>query len=466
MGAAELYPLENQKEFYHRLQQETNELEKWFQQNRFETSSLDAGFELEFQLVDEAMQPAHDNLYFVKSFKKNFLVVECYDCLVEINSDFFDLTGRGLARIHNHLASLWKLCHEHAEQNHKRLLSIGMLPTFKPEHANKKFITNKSRYLYLDNNLRKMRHNAKIHFEINEPKSMVVEVDNISILGPMCATHIHFRLPKNPVAYYNASLIASAPLLAISTNSPYFYQHDLWDETRVALFEQTVNYANIPQRVTFEEDYLHESYFELFKKNLEYQPLIPTLNNTTSQQLWHLIFHNGTIWRWNRPVIGFDKHGKPHLRVENRVLPASSSIIDTVANVAFYIGLTHALAQKNENFVTKFPFFKVKQNFYAAAIHGIDCKLSWFEQSPTNVSDLLLKQLIPLATLGLQQLEFSNNDIKNYMDILIERVQKKLTPGIWQKNYILSHKNQFDDMLKKYYYLQSQDLPVGSWRSD
>src|SRR5262249_56980619 len=106
-------------------------------------------------------------------------------------------------------------------------------------------------------------------------------------------------------------------------------------------------------RVWFGERWI-TSVFDLFEENIRYFPaLLPicededplaALQSGSCPRLDEMTLHNGTIYRWNRPVYAA-VDGKPHLRVENRVLPAGPPGAGTNAKTALYFRLVRAPPQ-------------------------------------------------------------------------------------------------------------------------
>ena len=209
-------------------------------------------------------------------------------------------------------------------------------------------------------------------------------------------------------------------MVAISANSPYLFGKDLWDETRIPLFEQSVEIGGPgKRRVCFGYGYLQQPLMECFAENLaEYPALLPLVNDAPAEKLAHLKFHNGTLWRWNRPLIDFDKSNKPHLRIEHRVVPAGPSIADCFANAAFYYGLSHGLSLHHEKVSDYLAFDAAKNNFYECARYGLNASVIWTERRKLNVRDLIIEELIPLATEGLADLGINDSNIKHWLGII------------------------------------------------
>ena len=116
--------------------------------------------------------------------------------------------------------------------------------------------------------------------------------------------------------------------------------------------------------------------------------------------LSELRLHNGTIYRWNRPIYDI-AGGVPHLRVENRVLAAGPTIADTVANAAFYFGLVRSLAESERPLWSQMSFSAAEENFHVAAEHGIDTQLYWPGVGQVRATELTLRRLLPMAREGL-----------------------------------------------------------------
>jgi len=193
-------------------------------------------------------------------------------------------------------------------------------------------------------------------------------------------------------------------LVALAANSPALFGHDLWAETRVPLFEQAVSVGDwdYAERVTFGVRFLERHLSEVFLANRQRYPvLLPMLSDQPVEQLAHLRLHNGTIWRWIRPIVGWNADGTPHLRLEQRVVPAGPTIIDSIANAAFFYGLVAALATASTPPDGRCQFFTARDNFYTAARFGLDARLRWDHRNDQPVAMLILDHFLPMADEGL-----------------------------------------------------------------
>jgi gamma-glutamyl:cysteine ligase YbdK (ATP-grasp superfamily) len=283
---------------------------------------------------------------------------------------------------------------------------------------------------------------------------------------------IHTQLnPQQAVRAYNASLILAAPMVALTANSPYLFGKNLWAETRIPVFEQAVAVGGYDgamfgpiHRVTFGTGYVRGSLLELFRENLEHYPiLLPVSYGENNPELRHLRLHNGTIWRWNRPLVGFDANGEPHLRLEHRVVPAGPSMIDTLANAAFYYGVMTTLSTMEpapENFI---KFDKARDNFYAAARFGLRANLSWSNAEVVSVHELLEQQLLPMAESGLQQLGVDKHDRQTYLQVIAERLQSGMNGANWQRAFVSKHGADMTALTAAYLERQESGEPVHEW---
>jgi CBS domain-containing protein len=228
-------------------------------------------------------------------------------------------------------------------------------------------------------------------------------------------------------------------------NSPLLLGQRLWEETRIALFQHAVDertHSHVarqhPTRVSFGEAWVEESVLEIYREQVSRFRAIFTTSNTDPAQagtngvpsLEALMLHNGSIWRWNRPCYGITE-GKPHLRLEFRCLPAGPTVLDEVANAAFLFGLLVAIPEEYGNVASALSFDAAKENFFAAARHGLKAQLTWLDGKHLAVGALILEQLLPLVTAGLRKANLNSEDIDRYLGVLRERIEKDQTGASW-----------------------------------
>ena len=265
---------------------------------------------------------------------------------------------------------------------------------------------------------------------------------------------------------HNLSTLLSAPLVAVSANSPFLFGRDLWRETRIPLFEQTCSMGNsgLRERVTLGTGYTRGSILDCFQDNLEHYPVIlPVLQDEPEERLAHLRLHNGTIWRWNRPLIGFEADGTPHLRIEHRVVPAGPTISDSIANAALYYGAVQALLTASPWPETLIPFPVARANFYAAARLGLEARIQWLDGPSLPVRDILLGDLLPRARRGLAQLGISDEESAIWLGIIEGRLRTGQNGAQWQRAFVQRHGANMTTLTQAYLECQHGGRPIHEW---
>jgi len=458
--------------FASHLKQETSLLKKWFENNSFSTAPLTAGYELESWLIDNAGRPAAINEAFLEKADNPLLSAELARFNIELNSQPARLSNNVLSDFEQKLESLLQHCHKTAASLNTNILTIGILPSLQDYDLTLKNISAMDRYKALNEQVLSHRHGLEIELDINGEDHLHVTHKDVMLEAAATSLQIHTQVPQElATRYYNASLILSAPMVAVSANSPCLFGRRLWQETRIPVFEQAVptggygGAASGPvQRVSFGTNYVRDSLFECFQENLEHFPiLLPVSYQTKQEQLKYLRLHNGTIWRWNRPLIGFDKDNTPHLRIENRVCAAAATTLDNIANIAFYYGLLHYYANSEIPPETNMPFAEAKNNFYRAAQRGLNYKTNWFSNRTDTLQKIILDRLLPEAESGLQQLGITKNDSDRYLNIIEQRVKTKQTGSEWQLSFLNAHQNDRTLLTLNYLRKQASKKPVHEW---
>ncbi|MGB1540242.1 MAG: hypothetical protein ACPG80_04720, partial [Rickettsiales bacterium] len=413
------------------------------------------GMELEAWLADGGYSPKACNKPFLEQLNHRLVGPELSQFNFELNSTPIALNSAGdaLSQMHNELESTWQACTACAGEMGLNALAIGVLPTLKDKMLSPETMSTYKRYEALNKQLFAMQGDEEIAFHIEEGEGLHLEQADIMLEAAATSLQVHFQIPqRRAVRAYNASQIASAPLVSASCNAPYLYGKALWEETRIAIFERAVPGGHLRDeegrlitRVGFGSGYAKESLMEPFSENMTgYPPLLPTDLGGTPEMLNHLRLHNGTVWRWNRPLIGVDENtGEASLRIEHRAMSAGPTISDIMANIAFYLGLTTALMMEETAPETQLPFAKARDNFYAAAQNGLNAELAWLDGKNHKAQDLCMA-LTQAARKGLEQLGILEDDIARYVDgILVPRIASGQTGSAWQKAYIAKHGPEF-----------------------
>ena len=457
--------------FKKKLEQETEVLESWFKEKKFSSHSSRAGFELEAWLVDEQLNPAPINETFLENLNSPLASPELANFNVEVNSTPCDLTGDALSRMQDELDATWQECKQTAKDLHSDVVMVGILPTLDNEVLHLANMSKMKRYRALNREVIHRRKGKPLVFDINGVEHLRVTHRDVMMEAAATSFQIHLQVNlDNAVRLYNASIALTGPLLALSANSPYLFGKDLWDETRIPVFEQAVAVGGYDgaafgpiRRVTFGDSYIRESLFECFKENLEHYPVLLPVELDAKEPLAHLRLHNGTIWRWNRPLIGFDETGEPHLRIEQRVVPSGPTTQDAIANAAFYYGAVTALAALDEPIENQIPHSSTRDNFYAAARLGLKSSQRWINEKDINARELILETLLPLAHQGLTSLGISIEDSDKYLGIIEERVKSGQNGTTWQRLFIQKHGHDMNKLTQAYIRNQNSGEPVHRW---
>jgi len=463
--------------FYQQLHKETTLLKKLIDKKGCSTRAPVAGFEIEAWLLDKNLQPAPINEHFLDTLKNPLAFEELAKFNIELNSEPTPLAGNVFSRMHKQLQSTWDSSFQHAKSLDSQLLMIGTLPTLKQSELSLANMSNLNRYRALNEQILQSR-GKPINLDIVGNEHLKIAHHDVMLESATTSFQIHIQLPLDIAHhFYNASIIASAPMVALCANSPFLFGKDLWNESRIPLFEQAIETGGFNgaaqgpiRRVSFGTGYARHSIMECFTENLEHFPiLLPANLNSSAEAFEHLRLHNGTIWRWNRPLIGFDDDGTPHIRVEHRAPAAGPTTIDSMANAAFFYGLSKSLSDEIMDKGLSLPFSQAKDNFYQAARYGLDSSIVWLDGNKHRLQSLLRSELIPRAILGLKSLGVTSCDTEDFLEIILQRINNKQNGCNWQRQFVDKQKqdtnlsDNLKSMTETYLKNQQSGRPVSEW---
>ncbi len=455
--------------FQRRLRQETALLGRWLREGRLSSRRAMAGLELEAWLVDGAGCPAAANEALIARLPGCPVVPELARYNLEFNVTPRPLAGRGLAELAEELADHLAAARRVGESLGVAPLAIGTLPSLRPEDLGEAAMSPSNRYRALNEQVLAQRRGRPLHVAIHGREHLELFHCDVMLEAAATSYQLHLQLaPDEAVAVYNTALAVSAPVLAAAVNSPFLFGKDLWAETRIPLFEQAVEVGGYGdaafgpvRRVSFGSGYLREGVWELFEENLAHYPvLLPQWQESPPERLAHLRLHNGTIWRWNRPLVGFDEDGTPHLRLEHRALPAGPSGIDQRANAVFFYGLL--LGAMARRLWERLPFDQARDNFYQAARLGLEARLSWPGKGRLAASRLVL-ELLPVAAEGLARLGVEATLAGECLALISERVAEGRTGARWQRDFVAQYGPCGPDLVRAYAERQAGGEPVHRW---
>ncbi len=455
------------KAFSERLKKETRLLCRWLEEDAFPVGENMGGFELEAWLVDRDARPATIIEPYLERLDEPLVVPELATFNLEINGTPCRLQGMGLREMAGELERTWSHCNRVAGSMDARLAMIGILPTGYPDDFTLVNMAPFHRYRALNEQVLRLRGERPLELEIEGRDRLHMVRDNVMLESATTSFQIHLKVNAAEAGrFYNASKILSAPMVAVGANSPYLFGADLWDETRIPLFEQAVavGESESSKRVTLGVHYVQHSIAEYFQANYErYQVLLPHLMDEPVEHLAHLRLHNGTIWRWNRPLIGFDEAGTPHLRIEHRVVPAGPSVLDNIANAAFYYGAVCALARQPVAPETRLPFEQARDNFYRAARWGLGAQMKWLDGRALSMQVLCQEQLLPLARDGLLGLGVDRDEVDYWLEIIAARVAGGRNGAAWQRAWVKRNGSDMVGLTEAYLERQESGIPVHEW---
>lgn len=458
--------------FARALSEETGLLRQWHDQGGLSQRHGIVGFELEAWLVDAAGNPAPLNEQYLALLGDSALYSpELSRFNVELNSTPLALEGDALGRMERELEQNWKRCRDVARQLDADLVMIGILPTLRESMLSLENMSHLERYRALNEQVLRLRQGQPLQLDIVGEQHLEALHGDVMLEAATTSFQLHLQVShEKALRYYNALQIISAPMVAISANSPLLFGKRLWQETRIPVFEQAVAVGGIAggafgplRRVSFGSGYARHSVMEVFVENAEHFPLLlPVELAGGAEQLNHLRLHNGTIWRWNRPLVGFDEDGTAHLRIEHRVIPAGPTIIDAMANAALFYGLAQALAEQEPAIEQRLEFYQARDNFYAAARYGLDAQITWLDGKRGRMGELV-QRLLPLAREGLLQMGCDASLSQHYLEVIEQRLLSGQTGSAWQLGYLDRHGNDLSAMLAAYRRHHDSGRPVHTW---
>jgi len=436
------------QKFVRHLLSDVKAVQYMLDNNWFEDDIIRIGAEQEMCIVDDSYKPAHRNLELLKQINHKDVVAELAQFNIELNLDPHELTGNCFSKLEDEILEKMDLVHRNCEQLDMQAVLTGILPTIRKSDVAQENVTPFERYKLLITVLNRLR-GSKIDLKIGGTDELMVQHDSALMEACNTSFQIHLQIkPQEFVDQYNFAQIISAPVMAIAANSPLLLGRRLWHETRIALFQQAVdtrkNVEHLRERsprVSFGNRWLKNSITELYKDDIARYKVIlnADIEHDSMEQIEQSIvphlralnIHNGTVYRWNRPCYGISGNGKPHLRIENRIIPSGPTVLDEVANAALWIGLMHGNEENMKDVTERFDFDDAKNNFFAACRYGINSYFHWIDGEKVNATDLLAEKLIPMARNGLEKANVDAKDIERYMGVIEQRVNKRVTGSTW-----------------------------------
>jgi len=432
------------------LLRDVTALEYMLDNDWFETDPIRIGAEQELCLVDKTtFKPKPIAMEVIKKLNLPWLETELARFNLETNVNPQIFTDDCFQKVENEIrASLSELNAGLSEMGAGMVLT-GILPTLRKFHLDMEYITPMRRYSALMEAINAQLQGQSYELRLTGIDELSLRHDSPMLEACNTSFQVHLQVaPKDFVKLYNISQVLVAPVMAISANSPIVFGKRLWHESRIALFQQALDTRSSHDhlrdrapRVNFGVDWLKDSILEIYKEDIaRFRVLLSADIKEDSQllikenkvpKLRALQVHNSTVYRWNRPCYGVSDNGKPHLRIENRVLPAGPTILDEVSNAAFWLGAMTGYGKAYDDITEKMSFAEARDNFFKAARYGLDTQFTWLNDQKISAQDLILNEMLPMAEEGLKSRKVATADIDKYLGVIKERTKKHTTGARW-----------------------------------
>jgi hypothetical protein len=460
-------------------------------EGRFERGRTLMGVELELDLVGPAGRPVMVNEAVLGRIASRDFQTELGQFNLEVNIAPHKLVGTVFSELAEELRTSFAYADRQAAHAGARIVMIGILPTFDEAHMVVENFSAEDRYFLLNDQIVLIRGED---FEVSIDGVEQLRAAFPSIMPEACCTSVQFHLQVSPETFaptWNAAQALCGVQVALGANSPFLFGRELWQETRIPLFEQATDFRTeelavqgVRPRVWFGERWI-DGPLDLFEENLKFfTALLPVTSDEEPEKvlaeggvphLPELRLHNGTVYRWNRPVYDVAR-GKPHLRVENRVLPAGPTVVDVLANAAFYYGAVTGLAEAADPVWHRMGFEEAGRNLHTGAQYGLEAELLWPAGGapcavPVGVRHLVLEELLPLAHRGLDRLGIDRHDRDLYLGVIEARCRTGRNGATWQSGMFhhlidvlgMGRDEALAELTLRYADLMKKGDPAHSW---
>ncbi|YAL84634.1 glutamate-cysteine ligase family protein [Dermacoccaceae bacterium W4C1] len=481
------YTREQRQRYREKVRQNLDVFERMLTTSSFEFDRPLTGMEIELNLVDQNLDPTFTNAAVLEQIADPDYQTELGQYNIELNVDPRPLPGNASLELEADLRTSLNRAEQAANAAGAHIVQVGILPTLMPDHFSTEWMSANSRYAALNEAIFTARgEDLWIDIEGETGERLATYADSIAPESACTSVQLHVQVqPQDFAAYWNAAQAVSSIQLALGANSPFFFGKQLWHESRIELFRQATDTRSIElknqgvrPRVWFGERWI-TSIFDLFEENVRYFPaLLPETSEEDpvaefdagrAPKLAELRLHNGTVYRWNRPIYDI-VDGRPHLRVENRVLPAGPTIVDTMANAAFYYGLVRNLAESDRPVWTRMSFTAAAENFKHCAQRGLDARVYWPGAGEVPADELTVRRLLPMAHEGLAEWGVSQEARDTYLGIIEERCRSGINGASWQIQAVQRFEERGQDRLQSLHsmlglYLEGMhsNEPVHTW---
>jgi hypothetical protein len=484
--AATVFSREDRQRYREKVKRCLDVLARMLAEARFEAEPGSIGLEIELNLTDEGGDPAMLNARVLEAIADADFQTELAQFNVEINIPPRRLRDAVMSDLEKGVRTSLNNAEERARSVGAHMVMVGILPTVTGSHLNEESFSANPRYQLLNEQIFAAR-GEDLDIAITGVERLSTFADTITPEAACTSVQLHQQVdPSAFPVHWNAAQAIAGIQLGVGANSPFFFGRELWRETRITLFEQATDTRSeelraqgVRPRVWFGERWI-TSIFDLFEENVRYfSALLPVceaedpvaaLERGDVPRLQELRLHNGTVYRWNRPIYDVVR-GRPHVRVENRVLPAGPTVVDILANAAFYYGLVRVLVEEERPIWSQMSFSAAEENFHAGAREGIEARVYWPGVGEVPVAELVLRRLLPMAYDGLDRWGIAPADRDRLLGIVEQRCLTGRNGASWQADTFhrlyddrkLERADALREMTVRYRDLMHSNEPVHTW---
>jgi CBS domain-containing protein len=438
-------------EFLNHLLRDVDSLEYMMDNGWFEKDIVRIGAEQEMCLVNtETYKPAPLSMEAIEALPGcDWLETELARFNLEINCDPLVFEKKCFSALEDDIREKLNMINKAIEPMEAQVLLTGILPTFRKFDLGMHNLTPRVRYKNLMNAFQQQLNSRSFEFRMSGIDEIQIHHDSAMLEACNTSFQVHLQVhPEEYVQQYNIAQLLTAPVMALAANSPLVFGKRLWHESRIGLFQQALDTRTTSehmrdrsQRVSFGKRWIDDSILDIFKDDItRYCVMLATditensaemVQQGKTPKLKALQVHNSTVYRWNRPCYGISPNGQPHMRIENRVLPAGPTVQDEIANAAFWLGAVIGMTKEYGDIRNLISFEQAYDNFNKAAKFGIEAQFSWLGHKKIDPCELVLKEIIPLARIGLESQKVNSEDIDRFLGIIEKRAKTHINGATW-----------------------------------
>ncbi len=476
--------------FVNHLIKDVHALDYMLEHDWFEKDTIRIGAEQEMTLVNaRTFKPSPIAMKALEQLEQyDWIDTELARFNLEINLEPLVFEKNCLSQMEASLNDKMDIIRKALVKLKSKPVLTGILPTLRKYDLELHNLTPRKRYKILMDAINEELIGNSFELRLRGIDELLVKHDSPLLEACNTSFQVHLQVKPNEfVPLYNIAQTLAAPIMAIAANSPIVFGRRLWHESRIALFQQAIDIRTTQEhmrerspRVSFGTGWLDKSIMEIYKEDIaRFRILLSSIIEEDALEaikaqkvpkLKALQVHNSTVYRWNRPCYGISDNGMPHLRIENRVLPAGPTTRDEMANAALWLGAMVGYAKHHDDIRKSINWEDVRDNFGKAAQFGIDSKFTWFKDKKISACDLVKEEILPLAREGLAAQNVDSTEIDTYLGLIEERAKKHKNGATWQIKAYTKLKNETSNdealsvLTNSILMNQEANIPIHEWK--